>query len=71
MSYSKEQMYTRLDMIKLALDTSNDTLKSCALYQGSVDRDNSIKSSHLTISEAQRQLREYLGMDIKEIGDYE
>jgi hypothetical protein len=71
MSYSKNQMYTRLDMIKLALDTANATLANCGSYPADSDRDNTIKSCHLTIGECHRQLREYLAMDIKEINDYE
>ena len=71
MSYTKNQIYFRLDTIKLALDTANETLKATALHPICDSREGALKSSYSTIDKAQRQLRNYLDMDIKDIQDYE
>jgi hypothetical protein len=72
MNFRKDQLYFRLDTCKLAADVANENLKALALHP-SEDHQRSacIKSSYATLDLVQRQLREYLTMDLKELTTYE
>jgi hypothetical protein len=72
MNFKKDQLYFKLDTCKLAADIANENLKALALHpQGEPSREASMKSSYSTLNLVQRQLREYLSMDLKELTTYE